>query len=301
MIDPPDPHGPPKITLYADVSKAAEERNQIHLAEEESQGVPKLLPLKTSIFHFDLSKAAADPTYEGTAVNFISPTRLTERSTQNNSVYVNTRGCKINPKLIAAYIAEYFDMDAVAFKYERNKDRFEVNLQEGVDPAKCIYQSIPIENVALRIEKVYQANKSLSIVRLSDLPLKSCKVLREYIEEFFKPLIILEIMIEVGGKRHLTMGMATVVLGISEDPKVLKKLIRTAVMDGTNLRLAWKNCPFLCACCKEKGSHRNKCPMFMAKSHYGAYGKKGFNQDLSPIAWTHVKPLKQKQKVQTQR
>lgn len=64
-------------------------RNETDTSEVESQEeAPSLTPAKTAIFHFDPSKAAADSTYKGMIVNCISSTYPTDRSTQDNSVYI---------------------------------------------------------------------------------------------------------------------------------------------------------------------------------------------------------------------
>ncbi|KAI9225722.1 MAG: hypothetical protein DHS80DRAFT_33437 [Piptocephalis tieghemiana] len=252
---------------------------------------PRATP-KTYIFHFDPSKAAANSTYRGMIVDCISPTRLTERSTQSNSVYIHTRGCKSHPKLITSHIAEYFDQDILTLKYERNKGRFEVNLKRGVDPAKYIYQSIPVGNVALQIEKVYRADKKLATVKLSDLPLESVHELASLIENFFhKPLMTQEIMIHVITEQHLPMGTATVVLDTSEDPKALETLPRRADMEGITIQLTWKHCPFLCVYCKKAGHQRDNCPKLMARGHYGPYGLRSkLGVPPTPLIQTEAEP-----------
>ncbi|KAI9227350.1 MAG: hypothetical protein DHS80DRAFT_31886 [Piptocephalis tieghemiana] len=158
-------------------------------------------------------------------MDFIPPNHLTERSPHKNTVYIHTRDCKLSPKLILTYIIDFFDEDMEAFRYTRNKGRFEVSLWPGVNPAKYIYQSIPVGNMALKVEKVYRADENLAIMRLSDLPIRSAETLIKLIQEHFsKPFKVLEIMIGVAGRIHCPSGTATVILDISDDPESLRFL-----------------------------------------------------------------------------
>ncbi|KAI9225946.1 MAG: hypothetical protein DHS80DRAFT_33224 [Piptocephalis tieghemiana] len=225
-------------------------------------------------------------------MDFIPPNHLTERSTQKNSVYIHTRGCKLSPKLILTYIQNFFKQDMIAFRYTKNKGRFEVNLRPEVNPAKYIYQSIPVGKMTLQVEKVYRTDNNLAIVSLSDLPLESADTLIELIQGYFsKPLTVLEIMIDVAGWLHCPSGTATVVLDISKSPDALDHLPRRMLMEGIMIQLTWKACPFLCVYCKKAGHQRDNCPKLMARGHYGPYGLRSkLGVPPTPLIQTEAEP-----------
>lgn len=290
------PKGPPvalRASTFVEAARAAAARSPSPDPTPEVQLPP---PTKPSIHYFSASLAATDPSYKGQVIDFIPPTHLTDRTKQRNSVYIPTRGCKLEEGVLISLVLDYFDNNIDGVSYSRSKQRLEVNLPTNVDPGQYIHKPFQAGNMTLQVEKAYRADADLAIVKMTGLPLIPAIELQSLIRDFFdRPMTVAEIMIDVVGPRHASIGKAVVVLDISDDPSSLDTLPRLALVGGVDVQFTWRDCPLLCVYCKDKGHHRDACPELHAKSHSRPNGKKRHLNDHSPQPWTQVK-AKSKQK-----